>query len=245
MAQPAVPPDVLVWIVNELQRLGITAQVNGTDLLCQPKAALTPELRDAMRRSKPLLVALLGMAVPPVQTTTLVPLRAEDYVSGARKRDGWSVLNPYAPENRRCGACRWHDVDGFLTTHNDKQGDGDVGLCRRHPPTPQSIPYDWPTDEQQDQEGIRSRSEFVVFGDWPETFDVAWCGEWERVELAAYSCWTCRHPLIDHTIAPVTCRLSIVSDQGACKHDFEHGPLRCWCYCELPRLEAGQKGAVA
>jgi hypothetical protein len=237
--------DVLVWIVNQLVSLDITAKVDDGDLVFHPTSKLEPELRAAIRQHKPLLVTLLGMSVPPAQTTSMLPLRPHDYFDGIQRSE--RQVNAYDPANRRCGSCHFHDVDAFLALHHDTT-DGDVGLCRRNPPVPRNIPYDWPTDKQMDEEGILLRSEFLIFGDWPETFETAWCGDWERAELAAYSCWFCRHPLLDHTIAPVTCRPSLMNERGGCepgKHEWQHGPLRCWCYCEVPTPVGVQKGVAA
>lgn len=240
MSQPGVQPDRLVWIINQFLSLNITVQVDGGNLTCQPKAALTPELRAAIRQAKPLLVALLGMSSPSVQSApATTPMRPDRFWwSGATRR--LNATDSFDPANRRCGTCRYHDRDGLL---NSDRGSADHtsgirGFCRRATPIAIRVPYVLEPEEEKD----RKPWDFLVTHSWPETKDDEWCGEWALVELPPYHCWFCRHPLLDHTIAPVTC-------EDGCDpkvlHSGPHGPLRCWCYCEVPTPAADQKGVAA
>jgi hypothetical protein len=81
---------------------------------------------------------------------------------------------------RRCGTCRWHDVDGFYRHHgSDAEGLGDVGFCRAQLPLPAFVHlwYMWKKAEQQDD-----LPDKFVWAVWPETHEDDWCRAWEARE---------------------------------------------------------------
>lgn len=78
---------------------------------------------------------------------------------------------------RRCGTCRWHDVEGFRRYYRDAGASvEDRGFCRRHPPWP-----DFTRLLLADQLRI-DRNEVFVFAFWAETAAEDWCGEWQAPE---------------------------------------------------------------
>jgi hypothetical protein len=84
--------------------------------------------------------------------------------------------DPYDPANRRCGTCRWHDVDGFYRFYGTSaEGFGDYGYCRRTPPMPDIVPL---LARFQDKEALATA--YVVGAVWPETAEDEWCGEWAQ-----------------------------------------------------------------
>jgi hypothetical protein len=81
---------------------------------------------------------------------------------------------------RRCGTCRWHDVEGFYRHYKENaEGMGDMGFCRRAPPLPDFI-VRWSVL----QRGGNPSEEFV-WAVWPETSEEDWCGEWQAEEPSA------------------------------------------------------------
>ena len=65
-----------------------------------------------------------------------------------------------------CGSCKWHDVAGLYDFHKEHaDGLGDLGWCRRLPPTPYINPE-------------QSRISSINWGEWPATGQDDWCGSW-------------------------------------------------------------------
>jgi len=70
-----------------------------------------------------------------------------------------------------CDTCKWHDVDGLYKFYGAKaDGMGDLGFCRRYPPRP---------NVERLNNG-EPRVNKLVFGDFPETGEDEWCGEWSE-----------------------------------------------------------------
>jgi hypothetical protein len=78
-----------------------------------------------------------------------------------------------ALQGRCCQTCQWHDVDGLYNFYGKRaEGMGDLGFCRRYPPRP----------SVERLENVESRMANFVFGDFPETAEDDWCGEWSGRE---------------------------------------------------------------
>ena len=72
--------------------------------------------------------------------------------------------------DKKCGTCKYHDVDGFYEYYGkNADGMGDMGFCRRMPPLP---------DISRLINADSPRNEIFVFKVFPETGENDWCGEW-------------------------------------------------------------------
>ena len=77
-------------------------------------------------------------------------------------------------DDRCCGLCRWHDVEGFYAFYGaNAQGMGDMGFCRKAPPLPDVTRLLHPSLHEA------ARTDVFVFALWPETSEDEWCGAWE------------------------------------------------------------------
>jgi hypothetical protein len=76
------------------------------------------------------------------------------------------------PALRCCGSCRFHDVAGLYDMYRTgADGMGNLGFCRRYPPRPRQPPLAAEREKW-------TRTDYMVFGEYPETSEDEWCGEW-------------------------------------------------------------------